>query len=103
MDGTLLGLLEEAVELLRPDRYFFTGTSMIIADVNDVYHHMGKLTDLPEKQGIFPDFELKKWPAAIKNKEPLHFAMMLCNEFQHIRKNNKATFPVADMAAVAKA
>lgn len=29
--------------------------------------------------------------------------MMLCNEFQHIRKNNKATFTVADMAAVAKA
>lgn len=33
---------------------------MIIADINNVYHHVGKLTDLPEKLRIFPDYELSK-------------------------------------------
>jgi hypothetical protein len=103
MDGTLLGHFKDAMELLRPDGYYFTGTHLLVLDVDDIYQHVKQLTDLSEKLRIFPNFELDGWPATIKNKEPLHYAMMLCNEFQYIRKHNRATFTVADMVAVAKA
>ncbi len=103
MDDDLLPIFKEAVELLRPDGYFFTPTRMVAADIKDVYSHIKEATDKAKKVRIFPHLELSAWPASNPHKKLLHFAMMLCNEFQHIRIHNRATFTVADMVAVAKA
>ncbi len=103
MDDDLLPVFKEALELLRPDGYFFTPTGMLALDINDVYSHVKEVTDKTKKVRIFPHLEINAWPASNPHKRPLHFAMMLCNEFQHIRMHKRATFTVADMVAVAKA
>ncbi|KAK4450135.1 hypothetical protein QBC34DRAFT_325009 [Podospora aff. communis PSN243] len=105
MDDGLLPLFKEAMELLRPDGYYFTTTKMLAADVHNVYKHAEELTDKDHKIWIFPAFDLSAWNrvASSHRSETLHFAMMLCNEFQYIRKHNRATYTVGDMVAVAKA
>jgi hypothetical protein len=68
-----------------------------------VYSHLKDAINEAKKVRIFPRLELKAWPASNPHKKPLHFAMVLCNEFQHIRMHNKATCTVDDMVAIAKA
>jgi hypothetical protein len=68
-----------------------------------VYSHIKEVINEAKKVRIFPRLELNAWPASNPHKKSLHFGMVLCNEFQHIRMHNKATYTVDDMAAIAKA
>ncbi|KAJ2970470.1 hypothetical protein NUW58_g9685 [Xylaria curta] len=85
MGEDLLKLMKEAMQLLKPDGY--------------------SLCDDPEKEnGIFPDdSDPDGWPDRQKDDEMLHYVMMLCNKFQHIRTQSHGYFTVEDMIAVAKA
>ena len=103
MDDDLLVIFKDAMDILRPDGYYFTTTHLLTMDLNDVYCHVREAIGRSNKLRIFPPFELSTWPSSIVNRKPLHNAMLLCNEFQHIRTHHRATFTVSDMVAVAKA
>lgn len=102
MDDTLLPLLKEAMGILKPDGYFFTPTPKLNMDIFDIYQHVADTTN-KDKARIFPTFELAAWPRSYQHRNELHHAMLLCNEFQYIRKHHRATFTVADMVVIAKA
>lgn len=103
MDDEMLPHWKEALELLRPDGYYFTSTGRLASDIDDVYQHVEDITELSNKTLIFPEFQLTDWPASHPNRAVLCSAMMLCNAFQRIRTHNRAMFTVRDMVAVAKA
>ncbi|KAI0446544.1 hypothetical protein F4803DRAFT_19308 [Xylaria telfairii] len=105
MGEGLLKYMKEAMQLLKPDGFYFTPTKWLISDVNEVYTHVEALCDDQEKEdGIFPnDPNPSEWPDWQKDDEILRHAMILCNKFQHVRTHSHAYFTVEDMVAVAKA
>ncbi|KAI0895206.1 hypothetical protein F4806DRAFT_503188 [Annulohypoxylon nitens] len=103
MDAVLLPLLKEAMVILRPDGYYFTPVSFHFSDILEIYHHVRYTVNEPERFQIFHSFEEGDWPSSTQHREILHQSMCLCNEFQHIRKHNRAVFTIADMVVIYKA
>ncbi|KAJ8115250.1 hypothetical protein ONZ43_g4712 [Nemania bipapillata] len=107
MDKELLKLMKGAMELLKPDGFFFTPTTWLASDIDEVYTHIESLCDDQEKEnGIFPeDLKPADWPShkdKQDNDKLLCQAMILCNSFQHTRTQSYASFTVEDMIVVAK-
>lgn len=105
MGRELLELMKEAMQLLKPDGFYFTPTNWLVSDVHEVYTHVEAVCDDPEKEnGIFPkDSDLAEWPDPQEDDTLLRHAMRLCNNFQHVRTHTYAYYTVGDMIAVAKA
>jgi hypothetical protein len=98
MDRTLLGLMKEALLLLKPDGFFFSPTYSLYRDVCEVYEHIEEQSN--KLRQIFPHNCV---PELSHNSSYLYDAMSLCNELQSTRKTARAVFSVDDMRLLAKA
>lgn len=124
MEQELLGLLKQAVLLLKPDGFYFTPTKKLCNDVNAIWQHV---TDMSEKHKcIFPVVPTNKLqngagrdgvPPVGPTSTPqspiewggegdimtLYHAMALCNQFQQFKMSSPVMFTIADMGIISKA
>ncbi|KAK1836438.1 hypothetical protein QBC39DRAFT_247870 [Podospora conica] len=119
MDETLLGYMKMAMSLIKPDGYYFTPTKWLASDLAEVYRHVMRVCDdVKNDEAVFPKLELEDWPKETTPKEKtpkekmpkeetphayLHYAMVLCNNFQSIRQHGSAHFTIGDMRLIRKA
>ncbi|KAK0724584.1 hypothetical protein B0H67DRAFT_657176 [Lasiosphaeris hirsuta] len=87
MDDEILGLIKDALLLLCPDGFYFSPTSILLADLNEAYDHIEELPPEMAKDAF----------------DDLHYSLNLCNELQRRRKTGHAMFSVDDMRLLAKA
>lgn len=105
VDRTLLGLLKEAVALLKPDGYYFTPTNLLVKDVDGILGHVVRLLDRRHEDRRFRQFEMTdpNWPKLETHydRRTLHHAMLLFNEIQTVQ--DYPFFPLGDIALFQKA
>ncbi|KAK1763630.1 hypothetical protein QBC33DRAFT_613519 [Phialemonium atrogriseum] len=104
MDEDLLKLMKQAVGFIKPDGFYFTPTKWLASDVAEVYRHINRACENPKnEEAVFPELQLKDWPTTCNDRECLHYTMVLCNNFQHIRLHGRAHFTIGDMVVIGKA
>lgn len=98
MSEGLLKLVKEALQLLKPDGFYFSPTPPLMSDLDEAYGHIEEQSN--KFMQIFPDCSNTKFPT-----EAIHLqnAMILCNNLQSTRKTSRAVFSVNDMRILAKA
>lgn len=105
MDDEILGLMKNALLLLRPDGFYFSPTRILLADLNEADEHIEELSNKAATE-IFPTrgFTARP-PGAAKDasNDDLHCSLELCNELQRRRKTSQAMFSVDDMQLLSKA
>jgi hypothetical protein len=105
MDDEILGLMKNALLLLRPDGFYFSPTRILLADLNEAYEHIEELSNKAATE-IFPTCGLTtRPPEAAKDvsDDDLRYSLELCNDLQRRRKTGQAMFSVDDMRLLAKA
>ncbi|KAK4205524.1 hypothetical protein QBC40DRAFT_302794 [Triangularia verruculosa] len=103
MDEELLKLMKQAVGFIRPDGFYFTPSEWLASDVSEVYRHVDQFCESPKnEEALFPTLKLQDWPKTCQSRESLHYAVLLCNDFQHVRLYRHPHFTVEDMVVISK-
>lgn len=97
MDLDTLKLFKNALLRLKPDGFYFCPTSVLSADINDIYTHVRR--GLVGTEQVFPDIAARDW----NGNEDLYWVVRLCKEMQAKRRKARATFSIEDMTIISKA
>jgi hypothetical protein len=108
MDSLVVTQFKDALELLKPDGYYFTPSGTTYLELLSIFDTVNApfISLQQTKSMVFRLTYSDVWPPHYKHAEELFFAVEVCNEFQSVMLASQGTQPFftpEDMMAMAKA